>query len=209
MTCNDNDDHDNRSSLALTIGSKEFVVDSIDYGNRVLVLRDPTMSDCARLNAQGLGVDLTSSPAGLELGRNTILLLNCFSFAQALDFLTGRYDCHGATCLAFVGGCHNRDLFTSCCRVVDPSAAVVRSIDLSTMQCSSYTSIYRPLDPIYDPRSWSYGIAVHWAEPAPELVDACNTCRAHKGVCGYELRDKRKFRCVCRSSLGCKGSLSR
>ena len=191
----------NGSTLIIQIDSKDFLVDNIDYNNKTLIMRDPLMSDCAHLNSFSAGLDINLANKGLVLGRDTILLLNCFSFTQTVDFLTNQYDCHGPTCLAFIGGCHNHDFFTSCCRVIDPG----NRIDLYTMQCTSYTSIYSPQDPIYSPTSWSYGIEIQWNNLPSELMEDCSTCQAKKGICGYDPREEQKFRCMCHSSLGCKG----
>ncbi|KAI5063862.1 hypothetical protein GOP47_0020532 [Adiantum capillus-veneris] len=195
----------NGSTLQMVFTSKIFFVERIDYSNHLLFLRDPFMSSCANLNFNSAGLDLNLEDTGLVLNPgSTILLLNCLSFAQGINLLNDQYDCHNPTCLAFIGSCHTNDLLTSCCRMTDPH----NKIDLYPMQCMSYTSIYSPQDPIFNPSSWSYGIELQWNLP-PDVAAACNRCEARNGVCGYSSEDTHpQFKCICDSSLRCKGCIS-
>ncbi|KAH7388428.1 hypothetical protein KP509_16G074900 [Ceratopteris richardii] len=191
----------NDSILQIVVDSKPFFVDEIDYTHSTLLLRDPSMSNCRSVNSNSAGFDLNLDGTGLTLRQgSTVLLLNCLSFAQEINFLNDQYDCHNPTCLAFLGSCHTNELLTSCCRVTYPH----NRINLFPMQCMSYTSIYSPENPIFNPPSWSYGIEVQWSLPS-ETNDACNKCEARNGICGFNVEEpNHPFMCICESSLGCK-----
>ena len=192
----------NSSTLQMPLNSKLFLVNNIDYITKSIILEDPLMSNCANLNSFSNGLDIDLTNTGLTFGRsNTILLLNCLSLTQQMNFLNSQYDCHSVTCWTFMSACHTQELPASCCQVTDPR----NGIDLYPLQCMSYTSIYSPQSPILNPPSWSYGIEMQWTLPL-EIIDKCNNCEERKGVCGYEtVVEQGKFRCRCNSALGCKG----
>lgn len=184
-------------------GSYEVV--NIDYGFKLVDIFDPKMSTCASMHkSDGFFLEEARARYLQPTPDNAFMLLGCSKVSPLFEGFPDKHlPCRNVTgmgCDAFYDcpswvGFGKKSRATSpppCCGIPYSS---IGSLNLSRLQCYSYATVYdsAPIK-IANPREWSYGIQLSFS--LPEDSDFCRSCKASKGVCGYDVVKENNL-CLC------------
>ncbi|MCO5573348.1 hypothetical protein L7F22_027117 [Adiantum nelumboides] len=209
-----------KGKLLLHTPTGQYQVQRIDYTNDILILQDPKMSTCGKMqgsNSFGLPVDAPFSIVG-----DTFVLLNCLTTSSLYNGLSPLCDPAGTTICQSLYSCSSVTQLglavnaptSSCCVYTNSQLSTPPyELNLQLLQCSSYTSIYS-FGPQYgnggdasdpaaaaaypNPSSWSYGIALKFFYDETAYYSSCKVCQQSNGVCAYNMYG---FVCVCSAGV--------
>ncbi|KAH9315183.1 hypothetical protein KI387_023810, partial [Taxus chinensis] len=196
--------------LLLSTHSGIYRITSVDYENHVILVADPLMSTCnAMQNSGSFGLD---SSAPFRMKNDVFVLLGCSSSSPLFDarnsvcdtgsahICTALYACPGLTGLGLLPN----SPISTCCVYSPINLGPADELNLPKLQCSSYTSVYSFGDDPTNPKTWKYGIALHYAYNTDNtdnyFTAACSDCQQSAGVCGYA-GIANSFLCVCKNGV--------
>ncbi|KAI5068379.1 hypothetical protein GOP47_0016724, partial [Adiantum capillus-veneris] len=209
-----------KGKLLLYTPTGKYEVQRIDYTNNLLILQDPKMSTCGKMqgsNNFGLPVGVPFLIVG-----DTFVLLNCLTTSSVYNGLSSLCDPAGTQICQSLYSCSSVTQLglavnaptSSCCVYTNPQANTPPyELNLQLLQCSSYTSIYS-FGPQYgnggdgndpaaaaaypNPSSWSYGIALKFLDDETAYYSSCEACEQSNGACAYNAYG---FVCVCSAGV--------
>ncbi|KAG0605925.1 hypothetical protein M758_9G098700 [Ceratodon purpureus] len=191
----------NGSVLNLVAASGLYGVRSIDYAARSLTLTDTSMTTCNGGIVSGRNFTLSPASSVFLSGNEELLLLNCATNATLVK--SSEFSCNSTAgvCSAFKT-CADyaisdpRKLVTDCCQLTKKSN---RSIDLSLLKCSGYTSVHNYNPSALDLSKLTFFIELAWSETSTIFTSqTCALCTNSSGACGYN--SENQFSCLCGSS---------
>ncbi|KAL6007055.1 hypothetical protein ACLOJK_032551 [Asimina triloba] len=185
--------------LMFHISSGSYRVMDIDYAYRALTLHDRGMSTCdtiERGKGNGFVLEPWRAPYLEPAPDNVFMLIGCRGDSPLFQgFPSKHLPCRNVSGM----GCDDyysclgwdvrpkRDASygtgpPECCSV---SFDAIRAINLTKLECESYSSAYSlaPLK-LAEPSDWTYGIRVNYNVPGDYAF--CRACEATGGMCGHD-----------------------
>eukprot|EP00249_Psilotum_nudum_P007817 c20841_g2_i1 orf=359-1306(+) len=200
--------------LQLYLPTGIYIVQSIDYDNKIMIIQDPHMSTCSAMQpGQSFGLPVGSP---FTIASVTIVLLDCSSSSclyqpnyicdpSASQVCTSLYSCSGITGLGLPV---NSPTSTCCVYSNSQLATQPFEINLPLLQCKSYASIYSfgapntytavSSDNFNAPNTWSYGIALRYAYDVAVYNSNCKICEQTNGICAFNVYG---FVCICSQAI--------
>ncbi|MQM03034.1 hypothetical protein Taro_035808 [Colocasia esculenta] len=203
---------DPQQGLTFTTHSGTYPIQSVDYANQILYIRDPSMSSCACTSpSSGFGLDWDAPFTFLD--GSVFALLGCSPAITSPDYYTNSSGGNGPLCDTSSSVCSllyscpavGQQLAApapTCCVYAPVSLGPSFDIDLKKLQCGGYAGIYSFGGQESDPRQWKFGIAVKYKFSVDNVFPrACANCEKSNGACGYTAGELGAFTCNCPNGL--------
>ncbi|GLJ31863.1 hypothetical protein SUGI_0641150 [Cryptomeria japonica] len=197
----------NQRQLIFTSHTGSYPIQDIDYNKHVIHIKDPFMSTCNSMQpSRSFGLDWA---APFRIKNDAFVLLGCSPTSCLYDphnYLCDIGSAHICSSLYACPGIGGLDLpihapITSCCVYSPINLGPAVEMNLSRLQCLSYTNIYSFGGDLTNPSQWRYGVALEYNYNINNYIpSSCRECEESNGVCGYS-GPYETFVCVCMNGI--------